>query len=44
MAENLSLFPFHRHALAIIAKAVRLRAFFDRKTNPDFSSHKTILE
>jgi len=32
------------HSFTIIARAIRFRAFLDRKTNTFLSSHKTILE
>jgi hypothetical protein len=44
MAKKLSFSPILRHVLAIIALAIRLRAFLDWKKNPAFLAHKTILE
>ena len=44
MAKNLPLPPSLRHVLTLIAWAIRFRAFLDKKTNPSFLSHKTILE
>jgi len=42
MAKKSSFAPILRYVLALIAKAIRLRARLDWKQNLSFSPHKTI--